>query len=831
MRLVSYLALTVATGSIVVALSACTFVSDKERQDKIASLDDDGDGTPASEDCDDEDPLRHPAGGDPEWKEIPYDGIDNDCDGEDVVDVDGDGFPGVDFEAYAAMQMERFGLASVDDVIWPTSVDRLQKDCVDGDIGIDLNGFEPVGINPAVLNDVPYDGVDQDCAGDNDFDDDGDGQMPATINGTSTAELLDAYITAWNITGIDPTDPNAFGDCDDNKEAVFTGAPNEVAYDGIDQDCSGDNDFDQDGDGYYPTEYASDFATFVQNFHADTAPDGPPSWAAADQTRAESGDCLDQPHPALPAADPALIYPGAEDTPYDGLDSNCLGDNDFDQDGDTYIRTEDTLNFQDYVTNWSGGPDGYPNTVDPLTEADAGDCDDTNATIAPGNLEILGDANDADCDLLPDATPFGFGGYAWDTPSWPRLARTNQHYVLGTTGAWTSLSDRQNPALALLFEAENTGYDSEEDDVVVWNNISPVQTFVHGSGFDLIAEGDSFWVAATYKAPDLNAPENDRARILIRQHTYDGVSGYQYELANRVFNWQGYDVDLDLQLDDQNQIWIVACGGGGREDPNGPPEDPVSPAKPTSFRAFNIGAPVFTDVALQNVGLLAQNSTTNSSTACFQEVAPDGNSALITVCDTAGCESFDADISASPGTVAASADTTWLTSQFNEADDHDGLLILADATDGATIVDSLNAATYTMLSGETVLSIDAMWRNNVLYVAAIVADSPTNRVVLMYGNDPATGLDTTLDLPVYDYDSQYTHVEQGGCDPLVPGCSYGRNLDPYKISLQADAERLAIAVSAMSLDDPIAPTDSLAIPLAQDAVGWLFMGYDSTALP
>ena len=31
--------------------------------------------------------------------------------------------------------------------------------------------------------------------------------------------------------------------------------------------------------------------------------------------------------------------------------------------------------------------------------------------------------------------------------------------------------------------------------------------------------------------------------------TYDGVNAYQYELANRVFNWQGYDVDLDMQIE------------------------------------------------------------------------------------------------------------------------------------------------------------------------------------------------------------------------------------------------------------------------------------------
>ena len=49
-------------------------------------LDADGDGfAPCDGDCDDEDPDRSPGA-----EEIPYDGVDQDCDGADLVDVDGD---------------------------------------------------------------------------------------------------------------------------------------------------------------------------------------------------------------------------------------------------------------------------------------------------------------------------------------------------------------------------------------------------------------------------------------------------------------------------------------------------------------------------------------------------------------------------------------------------------------------------------------------------------------------------------------------------------------------------------------------------------------------
>jgi hypothetical protein len=87
--------------------------------------------------------------------------------------------------------------------------------------------------NPAA-DDVPYDGKDNDCAGDGDLTDfDGDGYDSDKVGGD---------------------------DCNDGNPAIFPGAE-EVCYDGIDQDCAGDEDSnDCDGDGYpgYPQEEATD---------------------------------------------------------------------------------------------------------------------------------------------------------------------------------------------------------------------------------------------------------------------------------------------------------------------------------------------------------------------------------------------------------------------------------------------------------------------------------------------------------------------------------------------------------------------------------------------
>jgi hypothetical protein len=90
----------------------------------------DGDGYPESQDCDDDDPTRSPG-----TEEIPYDGIDQDCDGDDLTDLDGDGY-----------DSDEVGGEDCDDSdpeISPDAVDisgdGLDQDC-DGSDGLLLTG-------------------------------------------------------------------------------------------------------------------------------------------------------------------------------------------------------------------------------------------------------------------------------------------------------------------------------------------------------------------------------------------------------------------------------------------------------------------------------------------------------------------------------------------------------------------------------------------------------------------------------------------------------------------------------------------------------------------
>ena len=171
--------------------------------------------SPFNGDCDDADPSAYPGG-----VEINDDGVDQDCDGYDLVtcfsDADGDAF-GVGASFFD--NCEDPGEAIVD------------GDCDDAD----------PSINP-LAPEIPGDGIDQDCNGTDDIECWDDLDQDGYGGGDSYMSICDAN---------DQTTQG--GDCDDTNAGTYPGAF-ELPDDGVDQDCNGGDTIscwpDLDADGY-----------------------------------------------------------------------------------------------------------------------------------------------------------------------------------------------------------------------------------------------------------------------------------------------------------------------------------------------------------------------------------------------------------------------------------------------------------------------------------------------------------------------------------------------------------------------------------------------------
>lgn len=94
------------------------------------------------------------------------------------------------------------------------------------------------------------------------------------------------------------------------------------------------------------------------------------------------------------------IYPGADDPPYDGIDSDCQGNDDFDVDRDGFVPRA-------FV-----GMETYPDWRAELGELPGGDCDDENPDVNPGAEDIFHNDIDENCDGM-DSGVRGCANGAW----------------------------------------------------------------------------------------------------------------------------------------------------------------------------------------------------------------------------------------------------------------------------------------------------------------------------------------------------------------------------------------------------------------------------------
>ncbi len=315
--------------------------------------------------------------------EVPYDGLDNDCSGGDLCDVDGDGLEiygdpdcpdGTDcddsspsigtVQYYPDDDLDGFGDEDAEGVLCQPPGGGYVEDATDCDDGA-------ADVNPGA-EDLVIDQFDSNCDGVFGRDDDGDGFASIGSGGTdcndSVDDGFDTHVGADDfidngidnncdgIPGVDddgdsyPSEQSGGDDCDDLDPMQHVGA---------DEYCNSEDD---DCDGV-----VDDSPVDQVPYFADTDGDGfgdpdalqlacePPSGHVVDDS-----DCAD---------DDGDRHPGVADLVADGIDNNCDGVPGVDSDGD-----------------------GYPNIP-----SGGSDCADSDAGRSPGEVEVPYDGIDQDC--------------------------------------------------------------------------------------------------------------------------------------------------------------------------------------------------------------------------------------------------------------------------------------------------------------------------------------------------------------------------------------------------------------------------------------------------
>jgi len=329
-------------------------------------------------DCEDADPAIHP-----DAREI-CDGIDNNCDpGDDVPyagswhpDMDGDGYGAGDAVEHcedpgAGWSTTDDDCDDVDPETWPgapVACDDLDRNCDgvdDGDDG-DSDGYlgceecddTRADVNPGQLEVCDDEDIDEDCDGAAD-DLDPEGAEGAAIY------YADLDGDGWG----DDADPGAAlcdpgealsdtpGDCDDGDVAVHPDA----------QEVCDDLDTDEDCDGLADDDDDSADVETMSWFYRDSDGDG---YGDIDEPPVQTCDPAGL-HDALVGEDcndvNDEIHPDVDEIWYDGVDSDCAGDDDFDADADGWRPVE-------------------------------GDCDDADASANPDGVEVHANGVDEDCD-------------------------------------------------------------------------------------------------------------------------------------------------------------------------------------------------------------------------------------------------------------------------------------------------------------------------------------------------------------------------------------------------------------------------------------------------
>lgn len=441
-------------------------------------------GVDPGTDCNDNnDALNH--------TDVDGDGIstcDGDCDDEDsntgIIDLDGDGFSGCFNDCWDSEDDEDGDGVADSSIIYPGAAAMEPHLCTvdsDGDGYGDANALERFAISScfvlamvdtgslwdnaqitlqdesgaqAILSnsqggteayeicgegsvDLVYDCTSTyDCGAHTwyvlmDTDNDGDYFDESILFGdgleiTGTAPVNGQVYTISPLvdegTDCDDTESSTIGDSDgdgytyctldcDDADATINPDSTDTWYDGIDSNCDGASDFDQDGDGEDITEADCD-GDGTPDTECDLNGDGVLDWFAGqdcdDSDASTIGDddedgfsaCADDCDDTDPDLNPAAV-----ETYYDGIDENCNPADEFDADGDGD-------NIADFDCNGDGVLDASCDLDgDGVDDYIAGtDCDDTDGSATGLDADSDGftscpDSNgDMDCNDYDEYT-------------------------------------------------------------------------------------------------------------------------------------------------------------------------------------------------------------------------------------------------------------------------------------------------------------------------------------------------------------------------------------------------------------------------------------------
>ncbi len=786
--------------ALALVLGGCgplSWVTSDELEDRYCDLDEDGDGYKACpdegiKDCND-DPERggafetpNPDGSSPE---IPYDGYDNDCgragiygdgpaewvEGEaanqlpsgDVIDVDGDGYAGIAMQDYLDLNDSADYLA--DRVIsWPGGVDQSLVDCEDYDAFI-VPGKQ----------DDPYDGIDADCLCDQDFDVDGDGYVLTRYWSDHQAYLTVMDTADWCTEDLPALET---GDCDDNASDGHLSNPGQTTdtwYDGLDSDCLGNNDFDQDGDGWMPEGSSTQLDTYNQKYgYSLVAENG-----VGD---ANGFDCEDDPdYPGATVVEAAAVNPAATEQWYDGVDQDCAADNDFDQDVDSWMPTTYTAAFNVYQSYWFGSSGVWGEKGLTLDYSGFNDCDDRDALVHPQSMEYLGDSVDQDCDGGVDSTSFAIGPYdSWDSPRNVEVEYDENNYMLVVISSnmdESGTSKAERGAL-LWVDPADVGWDTDLNERI-WEGTSATN-YTLGGGVDVAMHscGSAFGATSYYNNP--------KGYLMLRELEWTGSS---YTNTNVTFKTEGLDedpsdslvpypgledLDVDLQEDDDQNLWVLACG-----------EDRLHTYSVSVSGSCVFGAPDY----------VSEEYWTAGETCVLDLDTPSGNPHVI-VGDSGGLVTWEVDPSLG---FTAPASDPWSSLDVNDADSHDGWLIFSMADQGVQIYEIAGSDSYEVLSDYEVFNADAVWHDidgdgsDELVVVAVVDDLNSDArddLVLAYGDPDGTMVEAEISLG-WDQNGDGLFDDKWSADT---------------VALHVDDDYLFIGATGAGT--------------AEDVVAWTFMG-------